>query len=68
MSNIKQIRKREGFTQWQVAEALSVSQGTVAMWEVGKSLPRAETLKRLAALFGVTVDELLAEDCNGKGA
>lgn len=55
-------RKRAGLLQRQVADALGVSMGTVAMWDTGRNKPRADMLPKIAKLYGCTVDELLRED------
>lgn len=54
-------RRRAGLLQRQVAEALGVSMGTVAMWDTGRNKPRADMLPKIAKLYGCTVDELLQE-------
>ena len=33
---IKMLRKEKGITQVELAEAMGLSKGTIAMWEVGK--------------------------------
>ena len=33
---IKELRKENGITQIELADAMGLSKGTVAMWEVGK--------------------------------
>ncbi len=33
---LKQLRKKNGYTQITLSEELGVSKGTVAMWETGK--------------------------------
>lgn len=55
-------RRRAGLLQRQVAEALNVSLGTVAMWDTGRNKPRADMLPKIAKLYGCSVDELLRED------
>ena len=55
-------RRRAGLLQRQVADALNVSLGTVAMWDTGRNKPRADMLPKIAKLYGCTVDELLQED------
>lgn len=55
-------RRRAGLLQRQVADALNVSLGTVAMWDTGRNKPRADMLPKIAKLYGCTVDELLRED------
>ena len=37
-TRLKEIRKKRGYTQVSLAEALGVSKGTVAMWETKKEL------------------------------
>ena len=36
---LKDLRKEKGMTQIELATALGVSSGTVAMWETGKRKP-----------------------------
>ncbi|MGK7344266.1 MAG: helix-turn-helix domain-containing protein [Candidatus Nitrospinota bacterium M3_3B_026] len=50
---------RGGLTQQQFAKSINVSQGSVAKYEKGESIPGAATLLRIAGLGGVTVEELL---------
>lgn len=57
---LAKARRRAGLLQRQVAEQLGVSLGTVAMWDTGRNKPRADMLPKIAKLYGVTVDELLA--------
>ena len=47
-------------TQAELAEELEVTRSTVAMWETGKALPRADTLLKMAEILGCTVEELLS--------
>ena len=58
---IQNLRKKSGMTQEDVAKQLNVDRSTVAKWEAGESMPRAQLLPRLAQLFSCTVDELLTE-------
>jgi transcriptional regulator with XRE-family HTH domain len=46
-------------TSAQIAEKLGVSQSTVSLWMSGKRSPRIDKLKRLAALTGIKVEDLL---------
>ena len=59
--NIVGIRVGHGLTQAQVAAMVGVDQTTVAKWESGKAMPRVATLKKLARIFGCTIDDLLKE-------
>ena len=57
---LQQLRKDRGLTQEAVAEKLFVSRTAVSKWESGRGYPNIQTLKQLAELFSVTVDELLS--------
>lgn len=59
---IRSVRLSKKLTQQALADALGTQRSTVAMWETGQSKPRADTLIKLAAIFGCTVDELLANE------
>lgn len=56
------LRKQKGLTQEELAQKLYVSRTAVSKWESGRGLPNIESLKGIASLFGVTVDELLSGD------
>ena len=55
-------RKNKGLTQEAVAEKLGVSRQTVSKWETGETLPDIRQSKRLAVLYGMTLDELIDFD------
>lgn len=59
---LQELRKRKGLTQEEAAQALYVSRTAVSKWESGRGYPNIESLKAIAALFAVTVDELLSGD------
>ena len=59
--NIMTHRKRQGLTQAGLAEKLNYSDKAVSKWERGESIPDVLTLMQLAELFGVRVDDLLAD-------
>ena len=61
MLSIKKFRNKAGLSQESVAAHVGVGQSAVAMWETGKTSPRAEALPKLATLLRCTVDELLTE-------
>ena len=58
-SMLKAYRKKNGYTQDEIAEKLGVSRQAVAKWERGESVPDIESVVSLAGIFGVTVDVLL---------
>lgn len=59
-THIATYRKRSGLTQAALAEKLNYSDKAVSKWERGESIPDVLTLVQLAALFGVTIDDLVA--------
>ena len=56
---IFELRSRAGLTQSELAAEVGVTNKAVSKWEVGKAKPGVETIRKLAALFHVSVDELL---------
>jgi transcriptional regulator with XRE-family HTH domain len=58
---IREVRRKCGFSQVQLAEKMSVSRSAIAKWETDKGLPDVGTLKILARLLNVSVDYLLDE-------
>lgn len=61
---IKEIRKRFGLSQEQLAEIINVSRQAITKWETGGVLPDVSNLQELSKVFGVTVDYLLDDDRN----
>ena len=57
-----QGRKQSGMSQEAVAEKLGVSRQTVSKWETDETLPDIRQAKRLAMLYGLTLDELIDFD------
>lgn len=60
--NLKEKRESAGLTQEDVAIQLRVGRTTVSMWETGESMPRADKLPKLAALYGCNIDDLFGDD------
>lgn len=60
---MRQLRKREGLTQEQLAQRLMLTRQAVSNWERGTNLPDIETLIRIATTFHVSLDLLIL----GKG-
>lgn len=53
------LRKEQGLTQLELAEAVHVTRQAVSRWEVGTSVPTTENLACLSRIYGVSVDDLL---------
>lgn len=56
---IRELRKENGWTQYDLANMLGVSRSAVAMWELNRNEPATDMLDQLASLFGCSVDYLL---------
>ncbi len=59
---LKELRAEKKITQDALAKDMNVSKGAVAMWETGKRKPDMDMLKKIAAYFGTTVDDLIGAD------
>lgn len=57
--NLKDLRKKAGYTRVKLAEMLSYSDKSIEKWESGKGVPPLEVVCRIAEIFGVTVDSLV---------
>lgn len=57
-SKIRQLRRRDGRTQENLAAALGVTAQAVSRWESGGSYPDMNLIPPIANYFGVTIDEL----------
>jgi len=55
---IRELRRRDGRTQEDLADALGVTAQAVSRWEKGICYPDMEMMPALANYFGVTIDEL----------
>ncbi len=64
MNAIKRLRKQANLTQTQVSEKLIVERSTVAKWEAGEAMPRADKLPELAKILGCTIDDLFGNAVN----
>lgn len=59
---IIKLRKKNGWSQEELAEKMSVSRQAVSKWESAQSIPDLDKILQLGALFGVTTDYLLKDD------
>ena len=58
---LKVLRKKQGFTQKEVAHFLGTIQAVYSKWERGVYEPNYENLSMLACIFDVSIDFLLSE-------
>lgn len=59
---IMMLRKKNGWSQEELAEQLDVSRQSVSKWESGLSVPDLNKVVAMSALFGVSTDFLLKDD------
>ena len=59
---IIRLRKKNGWTQEELAEKLNVSRQAVSKWEGAQTIPDLEKILQLGDLFGVTTDYLLKDN------
>lgn len=62
MLKLKELRKKCGLTQSQLANKIGVARSTIAMYESAGSEPDLQTVSKLANLFNVSVDFFLGKD------
>lgn len=55
---MKRLRERRGWSQGQLADKVGWDSGYISMIESGKRTPKTPNLKKLAAVFGVDIEEL----------
>ncbi|MCD8380337.1 MAG: helix-turn-helix domain-containing protein [Lachnospiraceae bacterium] len=60
--NIRNLRKSRGLSQDELAARLHVVRQTISKWENGLSVPDSEMLIKLAAVFEVSVSDLLGAE------
>ena len=59
---IMEMRKKNGWSQEELAYQLGVSRQSVSKWESGASIPDLERILKLSQIFGVSTDYLLKEE------
>ncbi len=60
-ANIQKHRLKNGLSQEQLAEKLSVSRQSVSKWELGQSYPEVDKIIQMSLLFSVPTDDLLMD-------
>lgn len=64
MNRLKELRKANRMTQSDVAKIVGIGQSGYSFWESGRSKIDDAGLRKLAALYNVSVDYLLGTDTN----
>ena len=60
--SLAEARRKSGLSQEAVAESLGVSRQTVSKWEIGQVVPNIAQCQKLAALYRLSLDELVQFD------
>lgn len=56
---LKELRKKKGLTQEELASELNVSRQAITKWESGEGAPDIDNLRNIALFFHVSVDYLI---------
>ena len=56
------LRKKNGWSQEELADKMNVSRQAVSKWESAQTIPDLEKILQLSLLFGVTTDYLLKDE------
>jgi transcriptional regulator with XRE-family HTH domain len=57
-ARIKELRKRRGLTQEQLAERIDLAARYISLIEVGRASPSLETMEHIARAFGIEIKEM----------
>ena len=59
---IIELRKKNGWSQEDLAEKMDVSRQSISKWEMAQSVPDMARILRLSEIFGVSTDYLLKDE------
>lgn len=59
---LQELRREKGMTQEQLGEMLHISSKTISRWETGTYMPPVDILTELSNLYGLTINELVADE------
>lgn len=65
--NIIRLRRKKKLTQEELADFMGVTKASVSKWEKGINMPDLLLLPQMAALFDVTLDELIGYEAQLSG-
>lgn len=57
--SFRDLRKKAEVTQTEIAKYLGITQGSISMWETGKSVPKTTDIPKIAAALKVPVEQVL---------
>lgn len=59
MNRIRELRKKAGYSQKDLADILGVGQTAISAWEIGRNEPRISTYFLLSKFFGCSLDYIM---------
>lgn len=59
MNRVKELRKQRNMTQEELGKVLDIQKAAISKYENGRAEPSTDVLKKMSALFGVSIDYLL---------
>ncbi|WP_297301147.1 helix-turn-helix transcriptional regulator [uncultured Oscillibacter sp.] len=62
MNNIRLLREQNDMTMEELAERVGVKHPAVFKWEHGRNNPSLKNARKLADIFGVSLDYLMGRD------
>ena len=66
-NRIRELRKEKHLKVTDIMDFMGLeSVQAIYKWQRGESLPSVDNLFALSRLFGITVDEIIKEHCNGE--
>lgn len=60
--NLMELRKKNGYSQQEIADMLSVSRQTISNWESGQGAPALDKAYDLARIYKISLDDLIGNE------
>ncbi|MBQ6774447.1 MAG: helix-turn-helix transcriptional regulator [Synergistaceae bacterium] len=67
-ANIRQLRKKAGLTQIELADKIGVSIATLRRWEAGETSPTGTRIIELANLLNASPDDIVRENDSSRSS
>ena len=65
-TNIKELRKANKLTQFELAEKLNYSNKAISRWESGEVIPDVMTLNRICEIFNIPLSQIFETNVTTK--